>query len=54
MWDRLAAQVTVELEQLDQLLCTYRPLLRRCAGTPPDGVELAALAAMLHSFYNVC
>lgn len=52
MSDRLAAQVAVELEQLDSLLETYRPLLERCAATAPDAIELAALAAMLHSFYN--
>lgn len=49
---RLAAQVAVELEQLDLLLETYRPLLERCEATAPDAIELAALAAMLHSFYN--
>ncbi len=52
MWGRLAAQVNVELEQLDRLLATYRPLLGRCESEAPDGIELAALAAMLHSFYN--
>ena len=52
MWVRLAAQVNLELEQLDQLLATYRPLLGRCETAAPDEIELAALAAMLHSFYN--
>ena len=52
MSDRLAAQVAVELEQLDELLAIYRPLLDRVPETPPDAIELAALAAMLHSFYN--
>ena len=52
MWDRLASQVAVELQQLDQLLATYRPLLHRCETTVPGEIELAALAAMLHSFYN--
>jgi hypothetical protein len=52
LWDRLAPQVTVEFEQLDQLLGTYRPLLRRCEVTTPDGIELAALAAVPHSLHN--
>jgi hypothetical protein len=52
LWDRIAAQVGLELEQLDQLLETYRPLLGRCETAAPDEIELAALAAMLHSFYN--
>lgn len=52
MWNRLSAQVNLELEQLDQLLATYGPLLRRSERAVPDQVELAALAAMLHSYYN--
>ena len=43
MWDKLAAQVAVEFEQLERLLGTYRPLLQRCRATPPDDIELAAL-----------
>jgi hypothetical protein len=30
----------------------YRPLIDKCRGTPPDAIELSALAAMLHSFYT--
>jgi len=52
LWDRLAEHVGVELEQLDRLLGTYEPLVQRCDTTPPDAIELAALAAMLHAFYN--
>jgi len=50
--DRLAAQVKLAFEQREQLLGTYRPLIERCRSAGPDAVELAALAAMLHSFYN--
>ncbi len=52
LWDKLTAQVNVELEQLDELLATYRRLLKRCETSAPDEIELAALAAMLHSLYN--
>ncbi len=38
MWDRIQAQIQIELEQLDRLLNTYRPLLvRRTAVPPSDG-----------------
>jgi hypothetical protein len=49
VWDRLRKQVTLERQQLHRLLETYRPLIERCAVSPPDDIELAALAAMLHS-----
>ena len=52
MSDRLAAQIEVAFEQLEKLLGTYRSLVERCETARPDDVELAALAAMLHSFYN--
>ena len=52
MSDRLTAQVDLAFEQFEQLLGTYRPLIERCRSAGPDAVELAALAAMLHSFYN--
>jgi predicted SpoU family rRNA methylase len=34
------------------LLRVYRALLERCATSAPDDIEISALAAMLHSFYN--
>ncbi len=52
MWARLSAQIHVESEQLEQLLAVYRPLLMRCETASPDRIELASLAAMLHSFYT--
>jgi hypothetical protein len=52
VWDKLRRQVTVERQQLHRLLDGYRPLIERCAVNPPDDIELSALAAMLHSFYN--
>ena len=52
MWDSLREQVTLERRQLHRLFPVYRPLLAKCAVSPPNEIELHALAAMLHSFYN--
>lgn len=52
MWDRLREQVALEQEQLHRLLDIHRPLLDKCAVSPASNIELSALAAMLHSFYN--
>ena len=52
MWNRLSKQTAVELEQLDRLIETHRPLLTKCASETPSNIELSALAAMLHSFYT--
>jgi hypothetical protein len=52
VWHKLRKQVTVERQQLHRLLETFRPLIERSAVSPPDDIELSALAAMLHSFYN--
>jgi hypothetical protein len=50
--DRLQKQVALEREQLRRLFETHRPLLEKCQSVPPDAIELSALAAFLHSFYN--
>ena len=52
MWDELREQVALERRQLHRLLRVYRALLERCATSAPDDIEISALAAMLHSFYN--
>ncbi len=52
MSDKLKKQVHVELEQLTQLLNTYQPLFKKCLSESPDPIEISALAAMLHAFYN--
>ncbi len=52
MWDELREQVTLERGQLHRLPDVYRPLVDQCAVTPPNDIELSALAAMLHAFYN--
>jgi hypothetical protein len=52
VWDRVRKQVSLGRQQLRRLLVTYHALLRKCETSPPDDVELSALAAMIHSFYN--
>lgn len=52
MWDNLREQVALERRQPRRLLGGYQPLLAKCAESSPDYIELSALAAMLHSFYN--
>ena len=52
MCDKLAKQITVELNQLHHLLENHRPLLQKCLSEKPDPIERSALAAMLHSFYT--
>ncbi|MGB7591871.1 MAG: hypothetical protein WCD04_03315 [Terriglobia bacterium] len=52
MWDRLREQVALERGQLHRLLDVHCPLLAKCAVSPPNDIELSALAAMLHSFYS--
>jgi hypothetical protein len=52
VWDELRERVEVERRQLRILLDKHRSLLLRCATSPPNDIELSALAAMLHSFYN--
>ena len=52
VWDSVREQVTLERGQLHRLFPVYRPLLEKCAVTPPNDIELYAFAAILHSFYN--
>jgi len=48
----LTLKVQFEIAQIDRLLETYADLLVRAQQTTPDLVEIAALATVLHSFYN--
>ena len=52
MWRKLRKQIAVEREMMHQLLSDHEPLLRKCAVATPDRIELSALAALLHAFYN--
>ena len=52
MWDKLGKQIAMERQELHRLLGIHRPLILQSAQTPPSAIELSALAAMLHAFYN--
>ena len=52
LWHRLRKQMALEQAMLKQLIESHRPLLRKCAISPPDEIELSALAAAMHAFYN--
>lgn len=49
---RLRAEVEADLEQLGRLVAQVRPLAARVEPSGPDTVEIAALGAMVHAFYN--
>jgi hypothetical protein len=50
--DELREQVDVERESLRQLLDASRELIETAKTGQPGQIELWAMAAMLHSFYN--
>lgn len=52
MRDAFERKVRYELEQIDQLLASFGPLLNVVSAREPDLVELSALATVLHSFYG--
>ncbi len=52
MWPKTWKKVNLELALLHELLDTYRPLLEKGRQAEPDHTEMAALAAVLHSFYT--
>lgn len=49
---RLHAELEVELAQLERLASDAAPIVARALRDDPPLVEVAALAAMLHAFYN--
>ena len=51
-WDRLIRQVELELAEMYDELAAVGPLLRVLNQREPDLVELRAVAATLHAFYN--
>ena len=52
MAEKVASKVQFEINQIDRLFSVYADLLERAAQTPPDSIEIAAIASVLHSFYN--
>ena len=52
MLPELKKQIETERSQLHRILETHQGLLERCRKAKPTAGELAALAAILHGFYN--
>ncbi len=52
MTNRILAQITFEISQIDHLLESYSDLLEQAQMETPDLVETTAIASVLHSFYN--
>ncbi len=50
--DQLAEEVEVELQMLRVHLEKFSPLRRKVYREVPDHIEVMALSAMLHAFYN--
>jgi len=51
-WDKFRKQQATEREQLQRLVFGMHGLLAQSRTTAPTGIELSALAALLHSFYT--
>ncbi|OIO73903.1 MAG: hypothetical protein AUJ85_06890 [Elusimicrobia bacterium CG1_02_37_114] len=52
MANNIISQIRFEIGQIDQLFGSYSDLLKRSQESTPDLVEITAIAAVLHSFYN--
>lgn len=52
MWREIQKNVEFEIGQLHRLVDGHRALVAKVAVTEPDSVEVSALSAYLHSFYN--
>ncbi len=50
--EKVVAQIRFEIAEIDRLLTVYADLLARVQQREPDTVEIAAVATVLHSFYN--
>jgi hypothetical protein len=46
------ANIRFEIAQIERLFETYRDLLEQVQYKEPDHIEIAAIASVLHSFYN--
>lgn len=52
MAKKVFAQIRFEIGLIDGLLAAYDDLLQRVQQGAPNLIEIAALASILHSFYN--
>ena len=50
--DAYRERIKLEIDELDALQTAYHPLLSIARSRQPDLIETAALAQVLHSFYN--
>ncbi len=50
--EKVIPQIRFEIAEIDRLLAVYADLLARVQQRQPDTVEIAAVATVLHSFYN--
>jgi len=49
---KLDVKINYEINQIEKELEKIRPLIEKCRIEIPDYIELAALSAVLHSFYT--
>lgn len=52
MDDGIKGKISLEITKIDVLVEKSSVLLEKCKITPPDFVELHAIGAILHSYYN--
>lgn len=52
MRDKTIEKIKFEIAEIDTLLESYDLLINKCIKNTPDLVEIAAMATVLHSFYN--
>lgn len=50
--EKIKAKMKFEIEQIGKLIDEYSCLLEKCRAAKPDLIEMTAVAAFLHSFYN--
>lgn len=50
--EKVIEQIHFEIAEIDRLFAVYADLLARVQQRQPDTVEIAAVATVLHSFYN--
>jgi len=54
VWDDVREEVDLELAEMRRLFQEHESLLASAERGEPDGTQVLALAAILHSFYNGC